>query len=592
MNFIKKRLTIYNLLLVIAIINIWIFYPSPDKFTTGIDAIFHLNRIREITSAMMNHNAISMLYSFDSFANVGSAVQQFYPNKMLLVFGWMYLITNNFITSIFLGLIFFSFIGLIISYECWVAYNGNHKQALIFSLVFNLSIYHEVELLWAFDLGQWLAMLWLPIIFLGAYQILEKNSYKGSLLVAVGFLLMSATHILSTVLVAVVMFVIWLGYLCFKRKQIVSKTIKCVLAFGLVLLGNLQFVLYYHQLGGIIEQPYAFLLETFTVNYDQLILKSINNSMYQSSLGLFFIFVIVFYLLNFKKVTKRIHVYMIILLIITIITSNYIPWSLFNKTPIAIIQFPNRFYAIATLFVAIIFTEIWAGIAKNQSLNTQKRTYGYLIIVILVMQFGSQLGTRINVDANSNVIQSEKQTSAAWILQNKQPENLFLKKLNSKNVDFNVNMLVHSANIVDYWPKKSVDFKQSILSQKILSANNIAYYINNPVQRHNIISFSVYSQHKQRKLDLPILNYKNQYVMYVNGVKTDYEQSRRGTIEFITPRNRVNVTLVPKQIQRSKLFTVLYYFELIVLLLGILLIAKFPFLVQFKRKLKQRIKVN
>lgn len=569
MNFFKRRLVPYGFLLAVAIISIWIFYPSPFKFTTGIDAIFHLNRIREIDHALANHNSISMLYSFDSFANVGTAVQQFYPNKMLIVFGWLYLITNNFIVSIFFGLIFYSFVGLIVSYECWLAYNDNRKQALVFSLVFNLSIYHGLQLLWSFDLGQWLAMLWLPIIFLGAHEILEKNRYRGSLIVAVGLLLISATHILSAVLSAVILFAIWLGYVFFDRKQIISKTLKCILAFFLIIIGNLQFIIYYHQLGSFIEQPYKFLLEEFTVDYNQLVLISTNNSMHQSSLGLFFIFVIVFYLLNFRKATKRTHVLMTILVIITIITSNYIPWALFNKTPISIIQFPNRFYALATLFVAIIFTEMWATITENQKASKQKRTYIYLIMAILFMQFGSELVTRVHVESKSETIKNEEQNSSAWIIQNRQPEDLFLKKLNSRNVDFNLNMIVHSGNIIDYWPKKSVYFKQSILEQKILSNNNMAYYISNPIQKNNMISFSVHSQYKNRKLDLPILNYKNQYEMYVNGSKIDYTESNRGTIEFVTPSNNVTVTLLPKHLKSNQLLMLLYYFEVLLLLIGI-----------------------
>lgn len=385
---------------------------------------------------------------------------------------------------------------------------------------------------------------------MGVFKICEENKYQGSILLALGMILVSASHILSTVILTAILFFIWLGYLFFRRTKILDKTVKFILAGALVIIANLNFLINYHELGPIINQPYSFALGQFTVRYSKQIQNAIDNSMQQPSLGIFFIIICIFYLIKRKSLTKFFHILFWSLIVISLLVSSYVPWNLLNNTPIAIIQFPSRFFGFASLITAILFTEMWPSVIK-------RRTFIFIVIATLVGQFSSELVTYTTLAQNNQALEFKTHVTPAWIVAHMQPQNKKNVGLKSKNLQLNLDMIVLDSNITDYWPKQSVKYKQSILEQRILSNHNRAMLLTQPMQKNNKLIFNVWSQKTNQDLDLPILNYKNQYFAYANGKVIAYKNSKRGTIELKVPTNRAQILLIPKHILRDKILALI-----------------------------------
>lgn len=550
-----RKSYLYVFLLVIAFIHIFLLGYN-TRIISGLDTGFLLSRIHGINDALLNHNSLNNLYSFSDFSNVGSAIQNFYPNKFLLFFSIPYLITHNFILSYYTGLVVLTFIGLIIGYHTMLSFCGNKQQALFFSVFYIFSNYHIFNIIYRYDLGEWISMLFLPLCLLGFYQILYQNKIKGIFLLAVGEGLILSTHILSFIINVVVLAFIWLVYTLWNRQNFVNKTIKFILAALLMILINLTFLVNYWQLHDFIQEPQKYSLTAVTVYYAELLTNSLNNTVLLSnSLGILFIFIIGYIALNFKKVPTLYRNIFLIGIILSVSVTNFIPWNLFNNTAIQIIQFPTRFIGITSLFVAI-----FAAFAVSQIIaQYQGKLAKQISITILCAFIGIQFLTeftainKLTMNAQNPPVSSNLSTRE--LINSKQPTLPRFLKLHNSDIPRFINGTGMDANMTDYWPMHSTKDRISIITQKINSTHGGASFSKYPVQRHNIVTATILNSKDSHTLDLPILNYQNQYYLYINGTQTSYTASKRGTIMFKTNAKKINLKLVPKATTRYNILT-------------------------------------
>ncbi|MCM0598560.1 hypothetical protein [Periweissella fabalis] len=538
----------YLLFLLVSFITVFVLAHHGTMFI-GDDSSFIFSRILEFNADFSQHNNPSNLYSFNTFGNIGSAVQNFYPNKILYIFLFFNFFTHNLITSYYVGIFFILFVGFLIAYHSFLAFNNYKGQAIIFALAFGLSNYQLSNIVTRFDIGEWTAIFLMPLILVGFYKIMKFNSIQGMFMLALGLAGVLAVHVLSVLLITLILALIWIAVICISQQQIVVKTWKIFCAYLIMLILNMPFIINLFKLHQLIHQPTVEKLPfNNVISYAQLITNSLANQI-ALSLGIFFIFVFIYGILNFNKFAPIYKFIFIITISISMLATNIFPWAIFNNSFIKVIQFPWRFIGLNSIFVALLLAYIY-GHLVNLIHKKLKINYFIPLCVAIASILAVQLSTYANIvtiyrSSAVSLVVPTKETVAAMITHHAQrPKGTQIYNYDSLEAMANTVNLTYKTT--DYWPQKSVPFMQSILMQQVLSPNNQAHLVGQPKQRNNVVTINVVSQKVHVNLDLPILNYANQYTMFVNGKKTSYTVSKRGTLEFNTPAKQIQIKLLPK----------------------------------------------
>lgn len=399
-------------------------------------------------------------------------------------------------------------------------------------------------------------MLFLPLCLLGFYQILHQNKFKGIFLLALGESFILSTHVLSFIINVVTLAFIWLIYTLWNRQNFISKTLKFILAALLIVLMNLTFLVNYWELHNFIQEPQKYSLTSVTVNYTQLLINSLNNNVVLSnSLGLLFIFIIGYIAINFKKIPTLYRNVFLIGATLSVIVTNFIPWDSFNNTAIQIIQFPTRFIGITSLFVAIFAAFAFTQIIGQYQGKLPNRIFITILCAFIGIQFLTEFTAINKLTMNAQKPPISSNLSTRELINSKQSTLPRRLKLHNSDIPRFVNGTGMDANMTDYWPMHSSKERISIITQKINSTHGGATFSKYPVQRNNIVTATILNSKHSHTLDVPILNYQNQYYLYVNGIATSYTASKRGTIMFNTNAQKINLKLVPKATARYNILT-------------------------------------
>lgn len=560
----------YFLFFLISIISIG-FLSIWGVLITGDDSVFLFNRIIEFIDANKYNNSYSNLYSFNSFDSIGSAVQNFYPNKILFIFQFFNSFLHNILLSYYLFLICILLIGLIIVFHSFLLFSKNRAQAFIFTLVFCLSNYQLWNVSYRFDIAEWAATFLIPLAFVTFYHIFKNNSLKASVLLGLTLGIILSIHVLSILTTSIVFALLLVIYLFIDRNHVLQKIIKLGFSYILMFLLNMSFVLNLFKLNTMIHKP-TITAHPFdeTISYAQLITNSISNNI-GFSLGLLFIIVIILGIVTFKNMPPFYQVNFGIMVLLSIIISNIFPWTILNYTPLKVLQFSFRLLGINAVFVSLLVAYFFTylGTKIHQKYKLSRYTLLSLsALLILFLQLSSQ--------ANAMIVRYH--TSSPFVATSTLKNEPFGRRL-VKNKD--IESMTKYIDSLDYWPEKSVPFSKSIIAHQVLSYNNQAYLISHPKQQNNVVKVNVFSQKVNTNLDLPILNYNNQYTMLVNGKKTSYTSSKRGTIEFKTSTKIAHIQLIPKL---THLYNLLNIISLIIFLILSIILAVNYYFKNFKLK--------
>lgn len=492
-----------NIFFVLIAIIFTMVFAKTGSIVMGDDALWHLNRISEFINAIHNHNDIINLYSFASFANVGSAVQNFYPNILLFPFAIFFYFTHSLVMSFYLGVILFTYLTLSIGYYCFKNFSGKISASLLFTILYTFSNYRLTNIFIRFAVGEWIAMTFFPIVILGLYKLFVTKQKIGSYLLAAGIGLILYSHVLSGFIAIGLVILTWLISLVVDYKNWRQATINCIKSGILVLIVALPLFSNLIKLKGYIVTPTAHQLVQGSIPIKQLIDYNWHNY-----IGIDTGFVSIVIIIGFVFLVKRapkIYVYAYILMLVSIfVTTNLFPWAIFQKTPITIIQFPSRFLVIANIFIAITGAYVFENVLV---VFKRYHWWGLFIILAAILSVNLRAEQRL---ANARFATYQQITTV-------QPTNVSTIVINDKTMPIFLNYLRTVGNLQDYWPKISFNHRQSIANQIILSKDNTVKFIKMPIQQYNIVKFSVVNSGKSQMVDLPILNYKNQYQFLDNG---------------------------------------------------------------------------
>jgi len=352
----------------------------------GDDAPFHVGRLISLNYSFEHGNLIPSI-SNSNFRQIGYGINLFYPWITIAPIALLFSLFSNPITAFYTGIGIYFFISFFISHIVMVKFSKSFWNAIIFSLFYNLSNYLLIEVLPRTDIAEFIATILLPICFLGLYEVFFRDFHKWNIL-AIGMSGLLLTHLLSTVIVSSFFIIILLLYVIksnnyWNRIKALCKAIFatiCASAIFLIpFLNEITFQPY--------EQPSPYILKGKVL--EKIVSASFLNSSIQSTsgntynIGVFLIVALIFGLIFFYKFStlyKRIYV---LAFLSFFMTTNVFPWSLFQNTPIRVIQFPFRFLMVATLLASVIAAKLLIMLIDD--FNLSKLQFPITIILAAIL---------------------------------------------------------------------------------------------------------------------------------------------------------------------------------------------------------------
>jgi hypothetical protein len=281
------------------------------------------------------------------------------------------LIINNTINAYKIVL----FIGLIcsgISMYFFVRKITDDKNVGILGAILYMSMpYHLNDMYIRNALGEFLSYVFIPLVFLGLYNLFNKE--KKYWILIIGSLGLIITHNLMTAITAIIAII----YIGINLPKLKDKKIREHLIFSIIfiicissfywvpLLQTATTTNYEVYLPGMMATNTSVASEGLTLN--RLIVTS-NSERYVFELGPHILIMLCFTIAAFRRIEPKMKneyiFFLIIGILATFMTTKYFPWKLFNNS-IALIQFPWRLLVISNFCFALVCSINLGIVIKN-----------------------------------------------------------------------------------------------------------------------------------------------------------------------------------------------------------------------------------
>lgn len=509
-----------------------IFFPflHTGQFYADADWSFHANRVEEIFDNLKEGHFFTFIATH-VFNHTGVGNFLFYPTLFLYPWAFLRFIFGP-VTAFLVWLFLIFILTVLISYFSMYSFSKNRLQSFIFSILYLAIPYNFVIALSAFDLGQTIETTFLPLIFLGIYNILWGN-YKKFYPLVFGITFIAYSHVLGVLLSLEILLGIFLGkiinnkgidrirfwFLVKSALSTIVLSLPVIIPYLTNYIGQ-NVILTGENLSGYLVGVYS-LGKTFT--------DALSNN---GSVGLILLIIAIFGFFYIRK-NKQYRSFYLIGITLILFSTTIFPWFLFKKEFISIIQFPYRYTSYCAVFLAAVASKIFSHFLETKNItNAKKVTFSLVFpLVSLFLIYGStnQINN-ITKPYPKNVHSLEvKKNKAAYMVQ---PGAL----LNNQNYKYQFDYLV-KFGLTDYFPHKSHKKKNagSIISQNVKKASstkiqNTQFSANKIIYKLNVT--------KTNKVDFPFLKYKNTYAK-INGKKTKILKSFRNTTKInLTPGNK------------------------------------------------------
>lgn len=514
--------------LIFGLISVLSFIPimrTHRVFGQG-DLLFHLNRMLGLAEGLQ-HGQLTYR-SFDVLSNIGSATNYFYPFVFVLVFAGLFVVlANHLVFAFYLGELILLFCTLMIAYFSMKSFSSSYKRAFIFAILWGFSGYRFYLALDQFVLGEAIAFAFLPLAFLGYYEVFFRNQKRWYLL-GFGMTLLLYSHILSVVLTASIFVIITVSAILAKRISGYKERIVALLkAVGLfIILGSVVWVPFLYQFSLTKIQTTIKQQVLFMASLGDNIVNALNGS-YQN-IGLFGVIAVIWVLISlFQKRYKLNLLFGVIGVTIFILGTSVFPWYAVPFKLQALIQFPYRLFSYATLFLFVFLSKELAD------RYDQQRPYRIAIITLMIFSV-------VNFWGHSELLVAKRQNNPELSL--KQDRTTDSNHIESTFVADTVGLKTILASRHDYigmtdyapinsWvPHNTASLlKQEVLlnhqtidTQIIYQSNQVTYYL---------------TVAQAGWLDLPVLAYGNEMVQ-LDGQQVAMKQSIRGSTSLYLERGK------------------------------------------------------
>ncbi len=417
------------------LLGITVFASIPlmiDYLIAGHDLSFHLLRIEGIKEGLLM--GIFPIKIQPNWLNGnGYATSVFYGDILLYVPAILRLCGFNITESYNIFVFMINLATCLVSYYCFLGISKNRKAALAGSAIYTLSMYRMINMYVRSAVGEYSAMIFLPLIVYGMWKIfsedIDSSEYKKNwLLPVIGFFGIINTHILSCEMAGA--FIILLCLILIKkvfRKKTFIVLVKVVAYTCIINLGFLVPFIDYMLTGEFvitsrslfesgIQQFGAFVGQLFVpfTTYSGLTLNTSDGMAGEipTTAGLAVVLgaVVTVYTLminnhNDKKEKTFVGICMGFGLFSMWLSTHLFPWDVFQEMNglfrklISTIQYPWRFLSIA----AVVLT--FSTVASLAALDKNKKNINWLIaamVSICVIQAGSLMSNIMNSAAPLN----------------------------------------------------------------------------------------------------------------------------------------------------------------------------------------------
>ncbi|ETA73726.1 hypothetical protein [Ligilactobacillus equi] len=483
----------------------------------GVDMSFHLNRIYDLYKNIQNGNAFSYISTY-SFNQLGTFINMVYGFLPLYPMAICMIIFKNPIEAVYMGILFFMWISMIISYMMGIKFWGSRKKSLIFAFLY---IFSEYTFNWwfkTFGLGQVIACSFLPLIFYGLYSIFY-NDKKEWYFLSLGMIGVIYTHILSVMIYSIVIFFV----LVLITISDWHRTIKNIKYLVYAIMSSFLATLFYwvtllSAYGYDISTTKEVDISTAGIKFGDSIMNALNSG---DSLGPLIVVVTIMGIGVWKKQSKMNKAIIILGIFSFCATTTLfdVAWNFLNNTPIKAIQWPGRILMISNFFLAVSSVDTFEILVGKS-----RRVLKYFVVCSGVIFLSlSSVYTLLNTRKNQTIIDYNPTSKRVAPFSDYQ-------LTSTKGFKYFVTGYNVGVGSSDYWPK--VDIGNAKIQEDL--RNHIAYVGNKSTKVKyksipNGIEYILNTNKSGVDVDLPFFNYGN-YSVKANGEKITYYKTKRSTI--------------------------------------------------------------
>lgn len=505
-----------------------------------IDLSFHLSRTMSLSDIWKTP------VNFQYFNHLGIPMALFYPWLFVYPLYLLIQFVGNMAGGYYIYCTLVSFATLLISYYVGHKISGRRLVGVLFSVIYTFALYRQSNVYYRHAVGEFLALMFLPLVILGIYYVLYDDT-KRWLILAIGMTGLAYTHELSLLMASMIVFF----FLClvFIRRQLTKPRFLALVKAGIVavlLSGGYLFPLMEQQAALKLVPPVGHVMQVEALDPINLLMSSVNNQLGKRNHVLGLIPLILCIVLIYFFVTKKIKQSFVwdatlIGFICVWMSTSLFPWELLQKTPLRMIQFPWRFMGLATLLLSL------AGIMAliNHQYLTKKAAY--FIIPAIVLLNASMMCNYLTLGAKP-VIGSQKPT--------------LTETYTSQQLEQKITNGSHFVGDFDYTPKAAQQSLNKLKKGSVLvdgQSENKMHYTDEAASCTIKVG-------QKTTAKLPILGYKGMRVTN-NGKVVDWHRTQEGTIGLPLHEgdNHIRVTMCYTRL--AKVSAVISLFTLIGMIL-------------------------
>lgn len=394
----KQSIIDFIIGLVICMVILYPFF-SKNLIYSHDDFAFHRNRLESYFDSVHHGNFFPKV--FPTMANgYGYAADLFYPSILMLPYVVLRTVGLSFIQSYYGYMFIIAVSTYVVSYFSIRTIFKDNNIAFLFSVFYTTSTYRLLDQFLRGALGETLAFIFLPLVFLGLFQVFFEDKNKWIPL-AVSMALLIHSHMITSLIVTISIGLFFIH-------QFFSKKITTKIFMNFIKAIGLSFLLCLYIFVPIIEQNYkiAFTYINYRAiwptglnySFNDLINNSLGNysgnwENLKPGLGIVLILFIIIGLVYFSQSSKEMKSFYLIGILFAIVATNLFPWVLFKKSYLAFIQFPWRILSIATFFLSLSLSFF----IRDLNLKTLK---WQIPIVVTIISLSFTLNTLNNFEAN------------------------------------------------------------------------------------------------------------------------------------------------------------------------------------------------
>lgn len=352
-------------------------YPMFSNYLIkGHDILFHLTRIEGIKNGLLSGQFPVRLHT-STFYDYGYASAIFYPELFLYFPALLRLLGVSTTGTVQIFITIINFATASIMYFSVYRISKVRSIGILSSILYVLASYHLCDIYTRFALGEALAMVFIPLLIYGVYELVCNDPTKWK------YAVMGATGVLQSHIITTLVSVAFVGLaviLCYKKLFEKKRLISCIKAVIVTVLINLWFMvpLVTMMREDMKVSSLARSVEELTLYATQLFINFTVDGNTRNVIGtdiegvmplhiglpiLIGVMLFVYILVGKRLKDKSQESLMVGLLGFGILsayaTTNLFPWDIIVNIPLVgkaarMIQFPWRLLTFATAFLAIV----------------------------------------------------------------------------------------------------------------------------------------------------------------------------------------------------------------------------------------------